>query len=97
VGGNSIDSRGNARKAYNRVKRNQRVGWMRIMTEVNVKDGKAYCEKCDKDVSATEKKRREEARVDTGTATRALILVGECGHVIAERIAPDAPWEKYAA
>lgn len=57
-----------------------------------LKDGKTYCDKCDKDVAVNEKKIVEDRLV--GTARLPYALVGDCGHVIAERGTPQDPWQK---
>jgi len=55
-----------------------------------VKDGNADCERCGKIVPVKEKPG------DTNKAQKPDVLVGECGHVIAERSDIYSHWERAA-
>ena len=63
------------------------------MVEIKVSGGKTFCENCGNSVPVIERKRTENTQV--ATATLALVLIGDCGHLIAERAATNEPWEKY--
>jgi hypothetical protein len=54
---------------------------------IEVKNGIAYCERCGGAVAV------EEKPGDTSTAQMPDVLVGECGHVVAERSDNYSPWE----
>ncbi len=58
------------------------------MSEIKVKDGRAYCEMCGKDVHV-----REKPGV-VSTPQRPYVLVDASGHTIAERATKDEPWQK---
>ncbi len=60
------------------------------MTEVDLKNGKAYCEKCGVEVSVRQKPG------DLSTAQKRHVLVGACGHVVAERDTDKDRWETAA-
>jgi hypothetical protein len=53
----------------------------------DLKYGAIYCDRCGEAVAI------EEKPGDTSTAQRPHMLVGECGHVIAERSDKYSPWE----
>jgi hypothetical protein len=54
---------------------------------IEVKDGSVHCERCGKVVAAKEKPG------DKNKAQRPDVLIGQCGHVIAERSDKYSPWE----
>jgi hypothetical protein len=60
------------------------------MSEIKVKDGQAYCEKCGKGVAVREEKG------DPSKEQKPLILVDDQGHVIAERYTTAGAWNRAA-
>jgi hypothetical protein len=54
---------------------------------IEVKDGATYCVRCGEAVAV------EEKPGDTSTAQMPDVLVGECGHVVAERSDKYSRWE----
>jgi hypothetical protein len=56
------------------------------MSEIKVTDGKAYCEKCGKEVHV------KEMKGEASTVQYRHVLVDASGHVVAERPTEAEPW-----
>jgi hypothetical protein len=61
------------------------------MSEVKVKDGRAYCKQCGRDVAVKEKP-GDQAQI----GRQPHVLVDRSGHVVAERATKQERWEEAA-
>jgi uncharacterized Zn finger protein (UPF0148 family) len=60
------------------------------MAEIKLKDGRAYCSKCGRDVEVREEKG------DPNRDQKPFVLVDEDGHIIAERYTTSGAWNRAA-
>jgi len=60
------------------------------MAEIKLKNGKAYCSQCDREVEV------REGKGDANRDQKPFVLVDEHGHVIAERYTSAGAWNRAA-
>jgi hypothetical protein len=60
------------------------------MSKLKVQNGNAFCERCGKDVTVTER------RGDTSKAEKPHVLVDDHNHVLGQRYVREGEWTKPA-